>query len=41
VLSGWQIAGGAVVRTGIALAQTARAAPVPTPLPATPAALAS
>jgi drug/metabolite transporter (DMT)-like permease len=41
VLSGWQIAGGLVVLTGIALAQTARAEPVPTPLPETPAALAS
>ena len=29
VLSGWQIAGGAVVLTGIVLAQTARATPVP------------
>ncbi len=41
VLSGWQIAGGLVVLTGIALAQTARAEPVPTSLPETPAALAS
>ena len=41
VLSGWQVAGGVVVLTGIVLAQTARAAPVPTPLPETPAALAS
>jgi drug/metabolite transporter (DMT)-like permease len=41
VLSGWQIAGGAVVLTGIVLAQTARAAPAPSPLPETPAALAS
>ena len=41
VLSGWQIAGGAVVLTGIVLAQTARATPVPTPLPETPAALSS
>ncbi len=41
VLTGWQIAGGLVVLTGIALAQTARAEPVPTALPETPAALAS
>jgi drug/metabolite transporter (DMT)-like permease len=41
VLTGWQVAGGVVVLTGIALAQTARAAPVPTPLPETPAALSS
>jgi drug/metabolite transporter (DMT)-like permease len=41
VLTGWQVAGGAVVLIGIALAQTARRAPVPTPLPETPAALAS
>jgi drug/metabolite transporter (DMT)-like permease len=41
VLSGWQVAGGVVVLTGIVLAQTARATPVPTPLPETPAALAS
>jgi drug/metabolite transporter (DMT)-like permease len=41
ILSGWQIAGGAVVLTGIVLAQTARATPVPTPLPETPAALSS
>jgi drug/metabolite transporter (DMT)-like permease len=41
VLSGWQIAGGAVVLTGIVLAQTARAAPAPSPLPETPAALSS
>jgi drug/metabolite transporter (DMT)-like permease len=41
VLTGWQVAGGAVVLTGIVLAQTARRAPVPTPLPETPAALAS
>lgn len=41
VLSGWQILGGLVVLTGIALAQTARAEPVPTSLPETPAALAS
>jgi len=41
VLSGWQIAGGIVVLTGIVLAQTARAAPVPTSLPETPAPLAT
>jgi len=41
VLSGWQIAGGLVVLTGIALAQTARAEPVPTPLPETPAPLSA
>jgi drug/metabolite transporter (DMT)-like permease len=41
VLSGWQVAGGVVVLTGIALAQTARATPVPTSLPETPAALSS
>ncbi len=41
ILSGWQVAGGAVVLTGIVLAQTARATPVPTPLPETPAALSS
>jgi drug/metabolite transporter (DMT)-like permease len=39
VLSGWQVAGGAVVLVGIGLAQTARTAPVP--LPETPAALSS
>jgi drug/metabolite transporter (DMT)-like permease len=39
VLSGWQVFGGAVVLTGIALAQTARREPVPTPLPETPAQL--
>jgi drug/metabolite transporter (DMT)-like permease len=33
VLSGWQVAGGAVVLTGIVLAQTARSAPAPSPLP--------
>jgi drug/metabolite transporter (DMT)-like permease len=32
VLTGWQVAGGFVVLTGIALAQTARATPAPTPL---------
>jgi drug/metabolite transporter (DMT)-like permease len=41
VLTGWQVAGGIVVLTGIVLAQTARATPVPTVLPETPAALAS
>jgi drug/metabolite transporter (DMT)-like permease len=41
VLTGWQVAGGIVVLTGIVLAQTARATPVPTALPETPAALAS
>ncbi len=41
VLSGWQVAGGVVVLTGIGLAQTARSAPAPSPLPETPAALAS
>ena len=41
VLTGWQIAGGAVVLVGIALAQTARAAPVPTVLPEVPASLSS
>jgi drug/metabolite transporter (DMT)-like permease len=41
VLSGWQVAGGVVVLTGIVLAQTARATPVPTSLPETPAALSS
>jgi drug/metabolite transporter (DMT)-like permease len=41
VLTGWQVAGGVVVLTGIVLAQTARAAPAPSPLPETPAALSS
>jgi drug/metabolite transporter (DMT)-like permease len=41
VLTAWQVAGGVVVLTGIVLAQTARTAPVPTPLPETPAALSS
>ena len=41
VLSGWQVAGGVVVLTGIVLAQTARATPVPTALPEVPAALSS
>ena len=41
VLSTWQLLGGAVVLTGIVLAQTARATPVPAPLPETPAALSS
>jgi drug/metabolite transporter (DMT)-like permease len=40
-LSGWQVAGGVVVLTGIVLAQTARSQPVPTALPETPAALSS
>jgi drug/metabolite transporter (DMT)-like permease len=35
VLSGWQVLGGLVVLTGIALAQTARREPVPTSLPET------
>ncbi len=35
VLSGWQVLGGLVVLTGIALAQTARREPVPTPVPET------
>jgi drug/metabolite transporter (DMT)-like permease len=41
VLTAWQVAGGVVVLTGIVLAQTARATPVPTSLPETPAALSS
>jgi drug/metabolite transporter (DMT)-like permease len=41
VLSGWQVVGGVVVLTGIVLAQTARATPVPTALPEIPAALSS
>jgi drug/metabolite transporter (DMT)-like permease len=41
VLTGWQVTGGLVVLTGIGLAQTARATPVPTPLPETPAPLCS
>jgi drug/metabolite transporter (DMT)-like permease len=41
VLTGWQVAGGLVVLTGIVLAQTARATPVPTVLPETPAPLSS
>jgi drug/metabolite transporter (DMT)-like permease len=41
VLTGWQVAGGIVVLTGIVLAQTARATPVPTPLPEVPAVLSS
>jgi drug/metabolite transporter (DMT)-like permease len=41
VLTGWQVAGGVVVLTGIVLAQTSRAAPAPSPLPETPAALSS
>jgi drug/metabolite transporter (DMT)-like permease len=40
LLTVWQVLGGAVVLTGIVLAQTARAAPVPTAVPETPAALA-
>ena len=40
VLTGWQVAGGIVVLTGIALAQTARTAS-PAPLPETPAPLAT
>jgi drug/metabolite transporter (DMT)-like permease len=39
VLSGWQVVGGAVVLTGIVLAQTARTGSAPSPLPETPAAL--
>jgi drug/metabolite transporter (DMT)-like permease len=41
VLSAWQLAGGAVVLTGIVLAQTARATKSPSPMPETPAALSS
>jgi drug/metabolite transporter (DMT)-like permease len=41
VLSGWQVAGGIVVLTGIVLAQTARATPVQSVLPEVPAALSS
>jgi drug/metabolite transporter (DMT)-like permease len=41
VLTGWQVAGGVVVLTGIVLAQTARWAPAPSPMPETPAALCS
>ena len=43
VLTGWQVAGGLVVLTGIALAQTARTAapPAPAPLPETPAPMSS
>jgi drug/metabolite transporter (DMT)-like permease len=36
VLTGWQVLGGVVVLTGIALAQTARTAPAPSPLPESP-----
>jgi drug/metabolite transporter (DMT)-like permease len=36
VLTGWQVLGGVVVLTGIALAQTARTTPTPSPLPETP-----
>ncbi|RFU20160.1 EamA family transporter [Geodermatophilus marinus] len=35
VLTGWQVLGGVVVLTGIALAQTARTAPAPAPQPET------
>ncbi|HEY0126917.1 MAG TPA: EamA family transporter [Blastococcus sp.] len=41
VLTGWQVTGGVVVLGGIVLAQTARAAPAPSPLPEVPAALSS
>jgi drug/metabolite transporter (DMT)-like permease len=41
VLTGWQVAGGAVVLTGIVLAQTARTARASSPLPETPAPLSS
>jgi drug/metabolite transporter (DMT)-like permease len=41
VLTGWQVAGGVVVLAGIVLAQTARSAPAPAPLPETPNALPS
>jgi drug/metabolite transporter (DMT)-like permease len=41
VLSAWQVAGGAVVLTGIVLAQTARTGAAASPLPETPAALSS
>jgi drug/metabolite transporter (DMT)-like permease len=41
VLTGWQVLGGAVVLTGIALAQTARSKPAPTPLPETPLSVTS
>ena len=41
VHSGWQVAGGVVVLTGIGLAQTARSAPASNPLPETPAAVSS
>jgi drug/metabolite transporter (DMT)-like permease len=41
VLTAWQVLGGAVVLTGIVLAQTARSTRVPTPLRETPAALSS
>jgi drug/metabolite transporter (DMT)-like permease len=41
VLTGWQVTGGVVVLTGIVLAQTARSAPAPSPLPEVPAALSS
>ncbi|WP_346620528.1 EamA family transporter [Blastococcus montanus] len=41
VLTGWQVAGGIVVLTGIALAQTARTARAVPPLPESPAPLGS
>ena len=41
IRGGWQMAGGLVVLTGIALAQTARAEPVHTPLQETPAPLST
>jgi drug/metabolite transporter (DMT)-like permease len=41
VLTGWQVLGGVVVLTGIALAQTARTKPAPTPLPETPLSVTS
>jgi drug/metabolite transporter (DMT)-like permease len=41
VLTGWQVAGGVVVLTGIALAQTARRTRVSSPLPEAPAVLTS
>jgi drug/metabolite transporter (DMT)-like permease len=41
VLTGWQVLGGFVVLTGIALAQTARAAAPPSPLPESPLPLTS
>jgi drug/metabolite transporter (DMT)-like permease len=41
VLTGWQVLGGIVVLTGIVLAQTARAEPVPSSVPETPTPLSS